>query len=286
MKILFIGATGMLGKPVAQELIRAGFDLQLLARDPEKTRALFPGARTIRGDVFDETGLQTAMTGVDIVYCNLSVQQNSGEKDLQPEREGVTNIINAAKKTGVRRIAYLSSLVHLYEGLNNFHWWAFRLKQDAVEKIKNSGIPYTIFYPSTFMECFPFQMMRGRTLGMVGRSREAMWLIAGTDYAKQVARSFGLLTTENREYIVQGPEPFTFEQANEIFIANYNRGKLKVIRAPIGVIKFFALFSRRLDYVWRICEALNKYPEKFGSGQTWKELGEPTVTFAEFTSSL
>ena len=33
MKILFIGATGMLGKPVAKELINSGFDVTLLARD-------------------------------------------------------------------------------------------------------------------------------------------------------------------------------------------------------------------------------------------------------------
>jgi short-subunit dehydrogenase len=32
-KILFIGASGMLGKPVALELLRAGFKLTLLARD-------------------------------------------------------------------------------------------------------------------------------------------------------------------------------------------------------------------------------------------------------------
>ena len=40
-KILFIGASGMLGKPVAQELIRAGFNLTLLGRDREKLNKLF-----------------------------------------------------------------------------------------------------------------------------------------------------------------------------------------------------------------------------------------------------
>ena len=41
-KILFIGASGMLGKPVALELLRAGFPVTLLARDVEKMQKLFP----------------------------------------------------------------------------------------------------------------------------------------------------------------------------------------------------------------------------------------------------
>ena len=171
MKILFIGATGMLGRPVAKELISAGFELTLLARDLNKMQQLFPEATIIKGDVFDKAGLEKAMNGMDAVYCNLSINQHSKEKELQPEREGIENIIAAAKKTGMMRLVYLSSLVHFYEGMNGFSWWAFRIKHSAVQKIKNSGIPYTIFYPSTFMETFPYQMMAGKKLGIkIGRA--------------------------------------------------------------------------------------------------------------------
>ena len=139
----------------------SGFDLTLLARDIDKMQRLFPGSKIIKGDVFDKASLAPAFAGMDAVYCNLSVVQTSKEKDLQAEREGIDNIIVAAKETGIKRIAYLSSLVHLYEGMNNFHWWAFEMKNNAVQKIKDSGIPYSIFYPSTFMETFPYQMMHG-----------------------------------------------------------------------------------------------------------------------------
>ena len=54
MKILFIGATGMLGKPVAKELIDSGFDVSMFVRDVNKAQALFPGAKAERGDVFDK----------------------------------------------------------------------------------------------------------------------------------------------------------------------------------------------------------------------------------------
>ncbi|HJS56251.1 MAG TPA: NAD(P)H-binding protein, partial [Chitinophagaceae bacterium] len=92
-KILFIGASGMLGKPVALELLRAGFQLTLLGRDIENLQKLFPNIPVIQGDVFDVASLEAAMTGHEIVYANLSIAQSSKKNDPQPEREGVGNII-------------------------------------------------------------------------------------------------------------------------------------------------------------------------------------------------
>jgi uncharacterized protein YbjT (DUF2867 family) len=285
-KILFIGATGMLGKPVAKELIRAGFDVTLLARDVNKAKALFPDGKIIHGDVFNKASLLTAMTDMEAVYCSLSVEQTSKEKDQQPEREGIDNIIAAAKETGLGSIAYLSSLVHCYEGMNNFSWWAFRIKESAIQKIKTSGISYTIFYPSTFMEAYPYQMMQGNRIAMLGNSEAPMWFIAASDYAKQVISFFKMVTNENKEYSIQGLEPFTFGEANKIVIDNYQRAKLKVMKAPIALMKFAGNFNQRLNYAWHICEALNKYPEKFESEQTWKELGKPVITLKDFIAGL
>ena len=110
-KILFIGASGMLGKPVALELMRAGFPVTFLARDVEKMRKLFPNATVVKGDVFDIASLEAAMAGQEIVYLNLSVAQSSKKNEPQPEREGINNIIEAAKKTNIKRIVYLSSLI-------------------------------------------------------------------------------------------------------------------------------------------------------------------------------
>jgi len=88
-KILFIGASGMLGKPVTLELLRAGFKLTLLARDIEKMQKLFPNTPVVKGDVFDTASLESAMAGQEIVYLNLSVAQSSKKNEPQPEREGI-----------------------------------------------------------------------------------------------------------------------------------------------------------------------------------------------------
>ena len=285
-KILFIGATGMLGKPVAKELLKAGFEITLLARDINKMKILFPGVNIIWGDVFDSESLSKAFAGQDIVYLNLSVAQSSKEKDPQAEREGIENIISAAKESGIKRLACISSLVHFYDGMNGFNWWSFRIKQTAIKKIKASGIPYTIFYPSTFMETFPYQMMQGKKLAMLGKSIAPMWFIAADDFGKQVARSFEISGNENKEYNIQGPEAFTGDEAAKIFIANYKKSKLSTMKVPIGLMKFLGIFFQKFNYAWHICEALNKYPEKFDSQQTWNELGVPTTRLADYAKSF
>jgi len=284
-KILFIGASGMLGKPVALELLRAGFPVTLLARDVEKTQKLFPNIAVVKGDVFDIASLEGAMRGQEIVYLNLSVAQASKKNEPQPEREGINNIIEAAKKTGIKRIVYLSSLIKNYEGMSGFHWWAFQIKQAAVNAIKKSGLNYSIFYPSTFMECLDKQMLQGTRMMLAGKSEAPMWFIAGKDYGVQVAWALKKAGDTNQEYVVQGLEPFTSDEAAKVFIENV-KAKIKIMRAPLAPLKYLGIFNQRINYAYHICEALNKYPEKFESENTWNDLGKPSTTLAEYAASL
>ena len=284
-KILFIGASGMLGKPVALELLRAGFQLTLLARDVEKMEKLFPNTPVVKGDVFDSASLEAAMAGQEIVYLNLSIAQASKKSEPQPEREGINNIIEAAKKTGIKRIVYLSSLIKNYEGMNGFKWWAFEIKQAAVNAIKRSGLNYSIFYPSTFMECLDKQMLQGSRIMLAGRSEAPMWFIAGKDYGVQVAWALKKAGDSNQEYNVQGLEPYTSDEAAKVFTENV-KSKIKIMKAPLAPLKYLGIFNQRMNYAYHICEALNKYPEKFESENTWNDLGKPSITLADYVASL
>jgi uncharacterized protein YbjT (DUF2867 family) len=284
-KILFIGASGMLGKPVAWELIKSGFELTLFGRDTEKLEKIFPNIRTIKGDVFDQDSLKEAMKGQDIAYANLSISQASGKADIQTEREGIKNIVYAAKETGIKRLGYISSLIKNYRGMNGFNWWAFDVKHAAADAIKHSGIPYSIFYPSTFMETIDKQMMQGNMILLAGKSEAPMWFIAAKDFGVQVAWAFKKAGISNQEYPVQGLHPYTFDEAAKVFVEN-SKKKLTVIKAPLTPLKLLGMMSNKMSYTANICEALNRYPEKFESEQTWNELGKPSTTLADYAASL
>lgn len=285
-KILVIGATGMIGKPVTRQLLRAGFDITLMARNVAKAKAIFPEANIVYGDVFDPLSLLPVFEGKDAVYINLGPSKKARPGSRMAEQEGIDNIISVAQKTDVKRLAFLSSLVQNYNGMNGFHWWIFDIKQEAVEKIKASGIPYTIFFASSFMETIPDQMMKGSKIMLAGESKAPMYFIAAGDFGKQVAQSFHLLTTENKEYVIQGTEAYNWDEAARIVADNHNKRRLKIMKVPLGMIKLFGNFSPFFNYGAKILEALNNYPEQFQGESTWKELGRPTITLAEFAKTM
>ena len=282
MHIAIIGATGMLGRPVAHELIWAGNQVRLIARDVAKTKGLFPHVEVVPGDLRDKASLVEALRGIDIVYLNLSIRQTEKLTDFHTEAEGLANLIEVARQVGIRRIGYLSSLVMRYQGTNGFDWWAFRVKHEAVRMIKTSGIPYSIFYPSAFMESLNGTQRLGRFVLLVGRSSVRPWYISAHDYGKQVARAFERAQTENQEYVIQGPEALTQHEAAHQFVLGYADEKLSVFTVPSILMQFGRPFSAQADYGWHITKALNNYPEQFDATRTWAELGKPRTTMELF----
>jgi nucleoside-diphosphate-sugar epimerase len=272
----------MLGKPVTRELLRAGFRVSLLARNVAKAKAIFSLANIIQGDVLDKQSLHAAFAGQDEIYINLHTPPDARISDQLPEREGIDNIVEAAKANGIRRLAILSSLVKRYNGTEGYNWWVFDVKEAAVKKIKSSGIPYTIYYASSFMETFDQLLLKNNKIMLAGKSRAKMWFVAGEDFGRQVAWAFSKLSDEPKEYIVQGLEPYNWDDAARIFIANYSRGKMGVLKAPLGMIQFLGRFSRKYESTFMVLKALNNYNEQFESQQTWDELGKPRMTLAAY----
>ncbi len=286
MKIAVIGATGMLGRPVTEQLIEAGHDVTVLARDTDKARRMFPGGATVvRADVFDGDSLREGLRGHEGVYVSLQISPAEGPNDRHAETDGLRNVVDAAKDAGVGRLSLLSSLVKSYQGMNGFHWWAFEVKQKAIEIIRTSEMTYTVFYPSSFMENMTHGQRQGNRIMTAGRSHQPMWFIAGEDYGRQVAVDFAIDDGESRDWPVQGPEAYNADAAAERFVSNWEGEPLKISNFPLSLLKLFGLFSRSYSNVAKIVEAINEYPEQFESDETWKVLGRPQVTLPEFAKS-
>lgn len=279
-KIAIIGATGMLGQPVTRAFIKAGYAVRLLVRNEEKARAIFGNqAELLRGDLADEASLRKLLEGADWLYLNLAADQSSRESDFQPEREGLKNVLRLASEAGIKRVGYISSLVKSFDGIS---WWVLDMKRHSVELIRNSGLTYSLFYPSTFMESFDKGAYRqGNKLNLAGKSLYPMYLIAGEDYGRMVVRAFEL-ENGNQEYNVQGEEAWTIEEAAKQFIEKYKKTPLKIVKLPFGILRFLSLFSQKFNYVANIVYALNHYPEKFESEKTWEELGRPEIKLDDY----
>ncbi|MBX2917221.1 MAG: NAD(P)H-binding protein [Cyclobacteriaceae bacterium] len=280
-KIAVVGATGMLGWPVAKALADAGFGVTALTRNLKSSR-YHPAINWIEGDLKNPDSIRKLLEGNDAVHLNLSVKQDERQTDWHAEAHGLENLLRIAQEVNLKHVSYLSSLIMNYQGVNGFDWWVFRLKQRAVETIRNSGISAAVFYPSTFMETLVHQYKAGPFMLLAGESKHKQYFIAAEDYAHQVVQSYKLNLSGFHEYAVQGTEAFTTDEAVTIFKQN-TAAKLITLRAPLGLLKFYGRFIQKMNYGYHILEALNNYPEKFEGENTWQQLGKPKITLEEFS---
>jgi uncharacterized protein YbjT (DUF2867 family) len=280
MNILVIGATGTLGQPVANEMIRAGLQVTIMSRNANTAAHYFQGVKIVQGDLRNKADIEKTLENQDIIYLNLSVKQTEKPGEFHTESDGIANLLDVAKQKKVKQIVYLSSIIMQYNGMNNFNWWVFDVKQKAVQLLKESGIHYTIFYPSAFMESL-FIQKQGSKIMLAGESNHPMYMIAAEDYAKQVVRSLQR-DSGNNEYYVQGPVAYTMDHAARVFVNHYKKEKLGTLSVPLVALKFAGLFNQRMNYGSRIVEALNNYPETFMAQSTWDRLGKPEISLEKF----
>ena len=93
-KVAFIGATGMLGKPVAEKLADSGFDVSALVRDENKARKMLPEKiKIVKGDLQNLDSLRDVINDADAVYLNASVTPNEKSANFHPESDGIENVI-------------------------------------------------------------------------------------------------------------------------------------------------------------------------------------------------
>ena len=117
---------------------------------------------------------------------------------------------------------------------------------------------------------------------IMGKPIYKIWWIAGEDYGRQVANAFKTESSLNKEYAVQGCEPFTMKEAATIYVTNYSKEKLSVGNLPMGMIKFMSIFMSPLKFVAKFMPIMNNNIETFEAQSTWDELGKPQITLERF----
>ena len=108
------GATGFVGSHVARALAAQGADLRLLVRtqsDPRNIEEL--NADRVFGDLRDPASLEKALSGCEVVFhvaADYRLWVRNPEQMYRANVEGTRALLNAAKKIGVRRVVYTSSV--------------------------------------------------------------------------------------------------------------------------------------------------------------------------------
>jgi dihydroflavonol-4-reductase len=114
MKALVTGATGFVGAAVARALLKKQWQVRVLARKGSDRRNLkeLP-VDVVEGDLTDAASLQRAAQGCEALF-HVAADYRLGARDpsqlYRANVDGTRNVLDAARRGGVQRIVYTSSV--------------------------------------------------------------------------------------------------------------------------------------------------------------------------------
>lgn len=132
--VLVTGATGVLGRLVAAELIHRGHRVRALSR---RDGGDVGGAPRHVGDVVTGAGLDDAVAGVDVVVHAAS---NFRRRTRETEVTGTRTLLDAVRRNEVGHLIYVSIVG--VDGNSGVPY--YRAKRDAERIIESSGTQWTV----------------------------------------------------------------------------------------------------------------------------------------------
>jgi dihydroflavonol-4-reductase len=115
--IFVTGATGQTGSNVCEQLIERGDQVRALVRDPDAATALAEiGVELVKGDISDADDVLRAAKGAEAaIHC--AALLGGASQDLDDFKAvnlvGTTNVLDAGKAHGMRRVVALSTATFL-----------------------------------------------------------------------------------------------------------------------------------------------------------------------------
>jgi NADH dehydrogenase len=225
--ILVVGATGMLGGMITQQLLSQGREVRILVRENSPSEALAAqgratsaqtlveaGAHPVTGDLKDRASLDRAMAGVDTVLTTANSALRGGDDTPETvEMRGNRNLIDAAQEAGVQHLIFTSMLGADPDSPAPFA----RGKGETEVYVRESGLPYTILSPNMFAEVWiglligaPLQARQPITLVGEGARKHAM--VSMADVTAFAAAAADHPAARNATLVIGGPEAVSWRE--------------------------------------------------------------------------
>lgn len=227
---LVVGATGLLGGMITQQLLNKGKEVRILVRHNSPSAELAKqgmatsaqslieaGAQPVYGDLKDRPSLDKACEGIQTVITTANTFVRGGNDNFESvDLKGTKSLIDAAKASGVRHLIYTSAA-----GSDPSHPHPlFSAKGQCEAHLKESGLEYTILKPGVFMEIWigiivgiPLQARESVTL--VGSGTRKQVFVSMADVAAYAVTAVDNPIARNQEILIAGPAAYSWTEAVE-----------------------------------------------------------------------
>jgi len=224
MKILLVGATGLLGPEICKQLKATGNEVRALIRptsDPAKRESLSQlGVELIDGDLKDAASLARACAGVQGVISTASstLSRQAGDSIETVDGRGQLALVDAARQAGVARFVFVS-----FRDTPRIQFPLTAAKRAVERALRASGMGYTIIQASYFMEVWltpalGFDAAQGKVRVYGDGSRSISW-ISYRDVARAAATAVADDAALNIVVELGGPQPLSPREVVRMFEA-------------------------------------------------------------------
>jgi NADH dehydrogenase len=263
MKVLLTGATGFVGREIADQLHLAGHTVRCLARGGRHHREKPAGTVEFhQGDVTDAKSLVDSCTNIDAVIHLVGIISEVGNQTFENvHTRGTQNLVAAAQRGGVRRLVHMSALGTRTNAASRYH----QSKWAAEELVRKSELDCTIFRPSLiygprdhFVNLFAKIIRFSPIVPIIGSRRAKFQPIAVDAVAAAFVGSLERTEAIGQTYDLTGPETLTLPQIIDQITEVMGRTRLKLhVAQPLARCQA-ALFEFVFSAFFRKAPPLNR----------------------------
>lgn len=205
-RILLAGATGYLGSYIAEELQKRAYYVKVIVRNTERLKEKNIETNEIyKGELTKPSSIKGCCSNIDVVISTVGItRQKDGLTYMDVDYQANMNLLQEAKKSGVKKFIYVSVL----NGENLRHLKICDAKEKFVEQLKKSGIDYCIIRPNGFFSDMTefFTMAKKGRVYLFGNGKLKANPIHGIDLAVVCVNA---IENPDKEIKVGGPETLT-----------------------------------------------------------------------------
>lgn len=244
-RVLLAGATGAIGQEVLRLLRAQNHFVRTLSRSKKNSAKIESFANeVVLADATSARTLGDTLKNIDVVIscmgANVSLSLNERRSFRSVDLVANSNLLNEAKRFGVKRFVYLSA----HSGPGYDHTRYMRAHLDMEERIRSSGLSFSFVRPTGVFSALGDLV----TMALMG-----MGSVAGNGKAKanpihpiDVAEILAGLVIEGAEEIdAGGPEVLTREEVMRVAFEVVGK-KPRIMHVPAGV---FRMSSAMMRYV-------------------------------------
>jgi nucleoside-diphosphate-sugar epimerase len=257
MDVLVTGATGFVGRHVADELSSAGHSVRCLVRaSTDPSDLVRAGHRIVRGEVLDQASLAAAADGAEaVVHVAGLVSARSFREMRRVNVEGVARIAGEAARVRARRFVLISSLAAAGPSRDgravregdpprpvSRYGLSKLLGERAAARALGPAVPLTVIRPPAVygpydrgIHGFFDAAARGIRLRVGSRPRRVS-IVHGEDLARAVRLALDAAAAAGSTYFVANAESYEVDELIARIAAAVG-GRTLAVRLPDAVVR-------------------------------------------------